>query len=89
MNWKRGLLRLWIAVSLLWLIHPTYVLINQLRDLAATEGSTIPYPADYWPQSRADAFLQFVATAIGPPISLLVLGLAATWIIAGFRQPTK
>jgi hypothetical protein len=31
MSWKRGLVRLWIAVSVLWLIFPTYLLVNDLQ----------------------------------------------------------
>ena len=30
MNWKKG--RLWIAVSVLWMIFPTYLLTDQIRD---------------------------------------------------------
>jgi hypothetical protein len=32
MNWKKGFVRLWIAVSLLCLPYPAYVLVNDVRD---------------------------------------------------------
>ena len=32
MNWKKGFVRLWIAVSLLCLPYPAYLLINDVRD---------------------------------------------------------
>ena len=28
MNWKNGFVRLWIAVSLLWMIFPAYLLLT-------------------------------------------------------------
>ena len=32
MNWKKGFVRLWIAVSLLCLPYPAYLLIDDVRD---------------------------------------------------------
>jgi hypothetical protein len=101
MNWR-------IAVSLLWLIFPTYLLINEIRSMSDTaqklEDLRSPHPEDLPPppwetreipelehllRQQQDAVALIVILAIGAPIALLVLGLAATWIIAGFRQPTK
>jgi hypothetical protein len=103
MSWKKGLVRLWVAVSLLWLIFPAYVLLNQFRAVSAynevieynervaqkLEPSDIPLPIPPEPPNRTEAVQQFVVTGFGPPITLLVLGLVGTWIIAGFRQPMR
>ena len=74
MNWKRGLARLWIAVSLLWIISLSiYSLSDHIPGLAAL-------------QQRQPTILECVAFVIGPPIALFVLGFAVRWIIAGLRQ---
>jgi hypothetical protein len=39
--------------------------------------------------SRVVAPEKLVAIVIGPPLAVLVISFAATWIIAGFRQPMK
>jgi hypothetical protein len=77
MNWTKGLFRLWIAVSLLWVI---LFLIDRFSD-------NIPSFVELQQQSQNPT--QFVALVIGPPIALLVLGLGGWWIIAGFRAPRR
>ena len=77
MNWKTGLVRSWIAVSLLWIIFLTiYLLSDDVSELAALQQQ----------QPTQPTIREFVAFIIGPPIALFVLGFAVRWIIAGFRQ---
>jgi hypothetical protein len=33
MNWKKGLFRVWVLVSIAWLIYPCYLLVEQIRGL--------------------------------------------------------
>ena len=81
----------------LWLIFPTYVLLDQFRAVSAydalighkVDDDDIPPPRPALPPSRAEAIKLFVATGIGPPIASLIIGFAVTWVIAGFRQPNK
>jgi hypothetical protein len=77
MNWTKGLFRLWIAVSLLWIIS---FLIDRFSD-------NIPSIVEL--QQHSQSTTQLVALVVGPPIALLVLGFVIWWIIAGFRAPRR
>jgi hypothetical protein len=77
MNWKQGLVRLWAAVSLLWMIC---FLIYLYSD-------NLPAPAR--PEQQDQDTIHIVATIIGPPIAFLILGFGVWWVIAGFEAPKR
>jgi hypothetical protein len=73
MNWKKGLVRLWIAVSLLCIICVWIGLYS----------ADLPAPAE---QQSPDT-IHLVAIIVAPPIAFLILGFGVWWIIAGFEAP--
>jgi hypothetical protein len=77
MNWKKGLVRLWTAGSLLWIISYSIYL----------QSDNIPVLAE--PQQQGQDTSQFVALLIGPPIAFIILGFGVWWIIAGFQAPRR
>lgn len=76
-KWKRGLLKIWLALSLLWAlgfaVYLTYVLSDLLGG-AQTSGLLIAFGLLY--------LLPFGAL---PPFVLLALGALIIWIIGRLR----
>ncbi len=70
LNWRRGLFRLWLLLSAAWLMSWTiYLTMYGVRAGFDGAGELIAIP-----------ILLF-----GPPIALLLFGLAARWTFRGFR----
>jgi hypothetical protein len=70
-NWRRGLFRLWLLISAAWIMGWAIYLILSAMAQALTK------PED---------FLAVPVVFFGPPIALLLCGLAAGWAIKGFRS---
>ncbi len=70
LNWRRGLFRLWILSSAAWLMGWTIYL--------AMYGLTAGFEA-------AGELIAIPILLFGPPIALLLFGLAARWAFRGFR----
>lgn len=68
-NWRRGLLRVWLLVSAAWIMAWTIYLIM----FAVMKGMTIR------------DILVMPILLLGPPIALLIFGIAARWAFRGFR----
>jgi hypothetical protein len=73
-NWRQGLLRLWLAASAIWLAST--------RLTAKGPGLF----SDWDVGLRAMLPEQFLVLAFAPPLAALVLGVAAVWIRAGFKR---
>jgi len=69
-NWRRGLIRVWLLLSAAWIMGWTVYLI-----LFAIQVGF---------QSSRD-FLAIPVLLFGPPIALLLFGLAAGWAFRGFK----
>jgi hypothetical protein len=69
-NWRRGLLRLWFLLSAAWVMAWTiYILLDGL-------------------QGGFKSYRQLLVVPIllfGPPIALLLFGIAAGWAFRGFH----
>lgn len=99
MQWGRGLFRLWVLLSCLWLIVAGAVAVVDWRD----HGTPMPaeYCKDVEPnrvegceegQRKAIAEtnnrrIVTVAIVTMPPLVVLILGIALCWVISGFRPP--
>jgi hypothetical protein len=69
LNWRRGLFRLWLLVSVAWILAwGVYSILSAIAHAFMT-------PED---------FLARLVVFFGPPLALLVVGLAARWAIQGF-----
>ena|SRR2546421_5588201 len=70
LNWRRGLFRLWLLVSAAWLMSWTiYFILSAMAQALRTVGDFLAIPVVFF----------------GPPIALLLCGLAAGWAIRGFK----
>jgi hypothetical protein len=68
-NWRRGLIRVWLLISAAWILAWTIALVlNGIQGDFKTAGD----------------FLQIPVLLLGPPISVFILGLAAGWALRGF-----
>ncbi|HXZ21390.1 MAG TPA: hypothetical protein VEH78_01335 [Pseudolabrys sp.] len=70
LNWRRGLLRVWLLVSAAWIMGwIVYLILYGIRS-----GFQGP-----------NEFLSIPVLLIGPPIALLLFGLLAGWAFRGFK----
>lgn len=79
MNWTKGLFRLWIALSVVWIAGMCW--------LKHSETAHMPDPP---PGFRVDGGLRdpaFWLEIATPPLVAGFLLLAALWIVRGFRRP--
>jgi hypothetical protein len=69
-NWRRGFLRIWVLLSAAWIMAWAIYLIT-----AALHGGF---------RTTAD-ILVLPVVLLGPPVALLLCGLAAAWAFRGFK----
>jgi len=94
MNAGRGLLRLWIFASAIWLISwGAYIWISRLDALEDATGQRfIAFHTGFgagWKEPKDFAFADYLSVAsvgLGLPFIVLGLGYGACWVIAGFRR---
>ena len=70
LNWRRGLIRIWLLLSAAWIMG----WVVHLTIFAIQSGI----------QNSRD-FLAIPVLLFGPPIALLLFGLAAGWAFRGFK----
>jgi hypothetical protein len=86
MNWSRGLFRLWLVLSVLWIGRILW--IREQCFYGPWIGRQEP---DLWwcKDPMADpvaSYLEEITTSLGPPIVVLALGYALLWSLKGFRR---
>lgn len=69
LNWRRGLWRLWVLASSAWLLGWGVYLAIWAIRSGFETGDLLAIPV----------------LLIGPPLALLVFGLATSWAFRGFR----
>ena len=73
-NWRRGLFRLWLLLSAAWIMSwAIYSILSAMSDGFKTIGDFLSIPVVFF----------------GPPIALLLFGLAAVWAFRGFKTNAK
>jgi hypothetical protein len=77
MKWRRGLLRLWIGLSVLWIVAVGAA-------TWATTDSWWPYQPDRT-ADRIEHIKSGAEVALIPPVIILVAGAALAWAIGRFR----
>jgi hypothetical protein len=97
---KRGLLRLWITVALIWIIGGAFILQHDLLadcdHLFLSRGDFPRAACELDPIVRPPAPGQWIYLAdvqwaaiywlVFPPLGALVIGLLVYWVAAGFRS---
>jgi len=69
-NWRRGLFRVWLLLSAAWVMAwIIYLIMYALREGMRSVGDLLVIPV----------------VLIGPPVALLLFGIAAGWAFRGFR----
>jgi predicted cation transporter len=68
-NWRRGLFRVWALVAAAWIMSWTIHLI-----VNALEGGL-----------KASDILVIPVVLFGPPVALLIFGVATGWAFRGFK----
>lgn len=74
MRWTRGLLRLWIAVSICWVV----IVGGYATMIIATSGDR------YEPWRLAEEVQLATVAVLVPPVVLLLVGYLGMWVISGF-----
>ncbi len=70
-NWRRGLIRVWLLVSAAWIMSwIIYLLMQGIQGEFRTTRD----------------FLQLPVLLLGPPVALLIFGVAAGWAFRGFKM---
>ena len=74
MNLRRGLLRLWVVLSIGWIAYVGVGAINYY------------YGSEVWASLERSIPTRFIEWALVPPVAVLIVGAALGWAIAGFRE---
>ena len=70
-NWRRGLFRVWVLVSAAWVMAwAIYLVLYAIQEGLRTAGD----------------FLVIPVMLFGPPLALLLFGIAAGWAFRGFKM---
>ena len=69
-DWRRGLFRVWVLLSAAWMMGWTiFLIMHGLQGGIQTTGDVLEIPV----------------VLFGPPIALLLFGVAAGWAFRGFK----
>jgi len=69
LNWRRGLWRLWVLASSAWVLGwSVYLTIWALREGFSRSGDLLAIPV----------------LLFGPPVALMIFGIATNWAFRGF-----
>ena len=72
-NWRRGSFRIWVLLTAAWIMSWAIYLI-----LYALGGGF-----------QTTEYLMIPVLFFGPPIAVLILGIAAGWAFRGFKIPPE
>jgi hypothetical protein len=70
LNWRRGLFRVWVLLSAAWMMSWGIYLIADM----VRSGF------------RASDFFAWPILLFGPPVALMIFGIAAGWAFRGFKS---
>jgi hypothetical protein len=99
MNWRRGLFRLWIVGSALFVLAIAFVSYGDIKrgfDDAATIAAhqTATQPVEEWtdyepPPAPWKSLGVWAGIAFGIPLVVLALGSSLVWAFSGFAATRK
>ena len=81
MNIKRGLLRIWVVASVVWI-----ALCAMFLDFSCFY-TTGPW-CEWWVKSPflSNTYTQRIAVTFGAPLAVLLVGFAVAWAVKGFKD---
>jgi hypothetical protein len=84
MNYRRGFLRAWIALTLVWIALAGSIAASDVIESDTFCNLFNPGP---WCDHRLSVeLLVILALVFGPPLALFAAGAGVAWIVAGFRS---
>jgi hypothetical protein len=95
MNWRRGLIRIWIFASVIWISGVSLTTYNRVlvprwhaEDCASgvKSGDLCQSFLFYDLIPIETVILNYVTLAFIPAIFIILLGIALRWIVAGFNK---
>jgi hypothetical protein len=100
MSIRRGLLRLWIAVSVFWVVvigtivgPPILSSYEWLQSDACKPATSenkakgLLSDADFGLcDTPKDSIISGASTLLAPPLALLAVGLVTGWVVSGFKR---
>ena len=93
MNWRGIMLLMWILGAVGW---AAYSLLTFAKGCVYAPDSWLPCTGSSPLTARLGAraydlsdWLWLIAGIAGPPLGILILGLASIWVLRGFERPTK
>jgi hypothetical protein len=94
MNLRRGLLRLWLVLSIAWIIAVGYdayttCVVSYLSDPPGTFRPSLARGPQRTLELLDRVFViddSHLAWAFGLPVAVLIIGAALWWAVAGFRK---
>ena len=102
MNWRRGLFRLWIAASILWVGAVGWSVYDRVERARAESSCATQRIANPALGNTSDCFSgdltfdhliplsgllsEYALIALGPVVGALVLGMAGIWVVTGFKK---
>jgi hypothetical protein len=72
-NWRRGLFRIWLLLAAAWIMGWAIYMILDALGRRFEPGEYLMMPVLFF----------------GPPIAVLILGLAAGWAFRGFKMESE
>jgi hypothetical protein len=85
MNWTRGLFRLWIVGTVLWVAYIGMTVALPAWREAHCDPSDDPF-CGLGPKSQHDGVWDLANTALDPPLVVLAIGSVMVWAFRGFRK---
>jgi hypothetical protein len=90
MNIRAGLLRLWVVLSILWVLGNAWLswdaLAGNCPDVSDPNGINFCELAHEFGASLFEERVRALGFAFGPPILVLLLGLSLLWVASGFSK---
>jgi hypothetical protein len=93
MNWRKGLLRLWLVLSLCWIAGVGVYAWKQEPGLSSSQSAyeTASSPGKQNEKEivgslNVELVKQYAVYVLVPPLATLVLGLLGAWVVSSFER---
>ena len=91
MNWRKGLLRLWLVLSLCWIAGVGVYAWKQEPGLSSSQSayeiaSSTRKEKEIVDNPNVELVKRYVAYVLLPPLITLALGLLGAWVVSSFER---